>query len=246
VATPHLTIAAADNTAWVMLAHVTGTRGILTGLGVAGGPDYHHFRVTIDGMIIGDDFLLGTGVAGHVNNGLGVGLPFSHELVVEARDSPEPSAITRYWVAYVTDSHALAEVRNRVDEVAGQRYLYKVAHYEREEQETHVIESLIGPARTARIQLAEDTVRLEDWSRDRGGYVQLHGDLELADASGEPLERPGQFIGAIRLAGRHSILAEASFDKDATRRAQLPVPGEYSVATVLPNYSNIPAFFTVL
>lgn len=245
--TPHLTIAAADNTAWVTLAHVAGVHGILTGLGVASGPDYHHFRVAIDGTTLGADFLAGTGVAGHVNNGLNVGLPFSQELTVDARDSPEPSSITRYWVAYVTGNRGPAEVTNRVDVVAGSRYLYRVARYERGEGETHVIESLIGPARTARIRLVNDTVRLEDWSRDSGGYVQLLGDAELANASGEVLERLSQFTGLIRMAGRHSILAEASFGEDPSRQpVKLPVPGEYSVATVLPDYSNIPAFFTAL
>lgn len=49
MATPHLTIAAADNTSWVPLARVSGVRGMLTGLGVAGGSDYHELSVEIDG-----------------------------------------------------------------------------------------------------------------------------------------------------------------------------------------------------
>ena len=38
--TPHVVAATADSVSWVKLVEVSGDGGVLTGLGVAGGPDY--------------------------------------------------------------------------------------------------------------------------------------------------------------------------------------------------------------
>jgi hypothetical protein len=98
--TSHLTIGSVGGTTPLRLVSVPKHSGILTGMGVAGGPGYHYFQITIDGTVLcGKDYLSGilSGPA-HGNNGMGAGLPFAQSLdvtVYNAKAFPQ----TRFWVA---------------------------------------------------------------------------------------------------------------------------------------------------
>jgi hypothetical protein len=246
VPTPHLVAAAADSRQWVRLVHVKGDSGTLTGLGVAGGPDYHHFKVGIDGSTLTADFLAGTGAAaGHVNNGIGVGLPFAGELTVHARDEPAPSAITRYWVAYVTDHSEQVDESWHTESVEGKEYAYRTQVYRKPDGETYVVDSLVGPRHAAHIRLARDWVRLEDYSRGEGGRVWLGAEVLRVGPETEDSASPTGAV--VRVAGRQSIVSEvrlAGIEEPVP--VEIPAPGEYSIAAALDGYANVPAFFTVL
>jgi len=249
VPTPHVHIAPADSLEWRQLAKVDDESGTLTALGVAGGSDYHYFQVEIDDRIVADDFLAGTGVTGHVNNGIGVALPFARKLIVRVKDEPAPSAITRFWVAYVTANSEPIDKSTYIERVGEKEYRYQRLTYARADKSQYVIDSLIGPRRIALIRLDTDSVRLEQWSPGEGGYVRLGGEVILTDTETGEEERPDRVSAVIRVTGRQTILTESRLGQASRRQPEqvfLPAPGEYSIATTLANYSNVPAFFTAL
>ena len=243
--TPHVVAATADSLDWVRLLHVKGDSGMLTALGVAGGPDYHYFRVGIDGSAVTEDFLAGTGMAEHVNNGIGVALPFAGELVVHARDEPVPSAVTKYWVAYVTDHSEQVDESSYFERVEGKEYEYRTQVYRKPDGETYVIDSLVGPRHSAHIRLARDCVKLEDYSRGKGGRIRLGAEVLRTGAEVEDSASPTDAV--VRVAGRRELVAEvrlAGIEEPVP--VEIPAPGEYSIAATLDGHSNVPAFFTVL
>jgi hypothetical protein len=248
--TPHIAIATADSLAWISLVRHKGDGGTLTALGVAGGPDYHHFDVKLDGVaIVVDEFLAGTGTSAHVNNGLGVALPFSSELTVDIRDDPSPSPITKFWVAYVTDHSKPVEQSTYTEYVDDKEYRYRVLTYRRDGESTYTSVNLIGPRMIARMRLDEDTVRLLDWSRQEGGHAALTGVVVLSDTeTGETIEPEVSAVAEIRLAGRSTVISttEVFPSRRSVLEVSLPAPGDYSIATALRGYSNIPAFFTAI
>lgn len=247
MSTPYLAVAAADSVTWVTLASVSGDSGTLTGIGVAGGPDYHYFRISIDGAVLAADFLAGTGVAGHVSNGVGISLPFSTDLVVDVRDGPTRSPITRFWAAFVTDHSDPIDESFHLETVEGTEYRYQRRRFTKDDIGTYVVETLLGPRRVAEIRLKHDFARLHSWTPDAGGYVQLAGDATVTD-----FETGEQFMlknvpAFVRPAGRAEVVSEALIGERGQLEAAelwLPGPGDYAIASSEENCSNLPAFFT--
>jgi hypothetical protein len=244
--TPHVVAATADSVSWVKLVEVSGDGGVLTGLGVAGGPDYHYLKVEIDGVLVVDEFLAGTGVPGHVNNGVGMALPFKHDLIVHARDEPVPSALAKYWVAYVTDHSDPVEDTPYVEGIEGKDYRYRRQLYRKPDGNQYSVESLVGPSRVAGIRLARDWVNLEDISTEEGGRVWIGAEISLSDIEAKGGEPP-EATAIVRLAGRQAPVDEVRpTGIEEPLEIWMPGPGEYAIATTLDGYSNVPTFFTVL
>jgi hypothetical protein len=249
VPTPHLKIAPADSVTWVELAKVDGDSGTLTAIGVAGGPDYHYFQIEIDDVIVADDYLAGTAVGGHANNGIGVALPFSAKLIVRVKDAPAGRAITRFWAAYVTANSKPTTESTYIEKLGKKEYRHQRLVYRKPDGTEYVTESLIGPRRIARVHIDRDSVQLMNWTRDEGGYVPLSGEVVLIDTETGGEERPDHVDVVIGLAGRQEVLSEAQLGPSSRRDPEgvwLPAPGEYSIATTLDDHSNVPAFFTAL
>jgi hypothetical protein len=261
VATPHITTGPANSLTWKTLEHVKGDGGTLTGLGVAGGTDYHAMRVSIDGKTLANQFLAGTGGSNHVNNGIGVSLPFASDMKVEIKDAPVVSPITTFWVAYVTDNSEPIGESTRIETEDGMEYRYRTVLYAKDSGETYEIETLLGPRFFARIELDWDVVVL---AREPGGRWAPFGPggepgppppewgpVQLAARTSVLDTHTGEEVGfdslgaAIRVPGRVTIVGEAAVLAGMTAIQLWLPPGDYSIATTHPEYANVPAYFTV-
>jgi hypothetical protein len=254
VATPHIASAPANSLRWITLVRLSGDGGTLTGLGVAGGPDYHHLRVALDGTTVVDEFLAGTGAANHVNNGIGVALPFSSDLKVDIRDEPTPSPITTFWVAYVTDNSEPISESTRIETLEGVEYRYRTEHYAKRPGGTYEVDTLIGPRFLARVEIDRDVIvlaryppgRFEPFGPPESPAVGLRARASVWDTETAESVHFGALGAAIRVPGRSTILQEVSLEPSMS---EIPVwfpPGEYSIATTSAEYANIPTYFTVL
>jgi hypothetical protein len=244
----HIAVASANSAQWVQLLSVAGMGGVLTALGVAGGPDYHHFQLEVDGSVVADDYLAGTGNSTHVNNGIGTVMPFSNRLVVRVKDEPAPSSLAKYWATCITYGLGpTGEEATRVERVDGRPQRFRAQEFANGDGEPYVIETLMGPQRTAEIRLASDWTVLGEFSRRDGGHVRLDGEVLLSDADADGREEVTGAPVTVRLPGRHTVVDEAVIGgPEAPARIWVPAPGEYLIATNYEEHANIPAFFTVL
>ena len=241
---PFIHTATVDSTEWTKLISVD-TKGRLTALGVAGGPRYHYFEVEIDGEIVVSDYLAGTSAPNHVNNGIGVDLPFSKGLVVRARDDPEGSSIAKYWVAWVAEPALPVSEERYVYSRNGFEYVFGVQRYRRADGSTYAADLLLGPRRVSEVRLDRDWVPMEGPRGD--GYVLLRGRPVVRDLVEHSEEALGEVRALVRVAGRRSPVSEVRLaEAEQLVRVSVPAPGEYSIAPVLEGHSNVPAFFTVL
>jgi hypothetical protein len=128
--TSHLTISSVGGTSPLGLVSVSKAGGVLTAIGVAGGPGYHYFQVTIDGTVLGRDYLSGIlhGPA-HGNNGLAVALPFEQSLDVSVCNTKTfPQAL--FWVAYLTHGSEVTGEERDTRTVDGIDYEYVRRRYQ--------------------------------------------------------------------------------------------------------------------
>ena len=101
--TGHVHVLQPSNINYVRMVDITGVDGTLTAIGVASGKNYHYFRITIDGNVVADDLLTGSNATvAAANTASASRFLFDHSLLVEVRDAPSPSALTKYWAAWVT------------------------------------------------------------------------------------------------------------------------------------------------
>lgn len=242
----HVETLTVDSTAWHRVIDVKGS-GRLTALGVAGGPCYHEFKVEIDHRVVAADTLAGSGLPAHVNNGLGVDLPFEERLRVEARDQPDRSALATYWVCWVTEQARLVEETTTVEQVGGVDYRLSTRRYVRDDQTVVTAEASLGPRLISEVRLVRDWIQVE-WG-ENGPYARLEGSVvirDLEDEDGEEVLAEAPAI--VRLAGRSTLVGELTLAGGDERASYLPAPGpgEYSIAAALPDRSNRPTYFTVL
>lgn len=169
-----VTVAAANSTSYVVLRSVTGIGGVLKSLGVAGGTDYHFVRVTLDGKQLVDDYLSGTlSDPSHSNTCMSLDLGFEQSMLVEVRDAARSPA-TKYWCVDVPHGSRLVESSEETVEIGGDLLRYRNERFATDEGGEYVSQRLLGPERTARVQLQRDVVlgrgvvagvvRLEDFS----------------------------------------------------------------------------------
>lgn len=235
--------ATVDTTEWKRLISVEGP-GWLTALGVAGGPRYHEFQVEIDGRIVVGDFLAGTGVRAHVNNGIGVDLPFYEHLEVRARDRPRGSSIVRYWVCWLSEEAELVSEDDAVEDVDGVAYRVSRRRYRRADDSSAVVESLLGPQRVSEILLERDWVELD---RTEGNYARLEASLLIRDATEEASEQLPAASAEVRPAGRQTPVALIPVGESApVEPIHFPGPGEYEISANLNGFHNLPTYFTAL
>jgi hypothetical protein len=177
-------------------------RGELLGIAVAGGIEYHHVIIRLDGEQLASNYLSGIfGGPAHGNNSLTVCLPFERELVIEVRNSIS-SPQTVFWATYRIDGEAQDEGQEMIEfeEIEG------VAHAYRRTDDSRV---LLGPARSSHVVLTQDT-----WLPGESvtGYVELRTDVEPSLPLGD---LPGAHFGVydaevgiplnVRLAGRSRL-----------------------------------------
>lgn len=242
----HVETLTVDATTWHRVIDVKGS-GRLTALGVAGGPYYHEFKVEVDHRIVVADTLAGSGLSTHVNNGLGVDLPFEEHLRVEARDRPDPSALARYWVCWVTEQAQLVEEATTVEKVGSVDYRLSTRRYARGDETVTTVEASLGPQLVSEVRLMRDWLQAE--KEEDGPRARLDGLVvirDLADEGSEEVLTEAPVI--VRLAGRSAPVAKFTLASGDEWASYLPTPGpgEYSVAATLPGCSNRPAYFTVL
>lgn len=236
--------ATVDTDKWERLVSVEGS-GWLTALGVAGGPRYHEFQVEIDGRIVVGDFLAGTGGRAHVNNGIGVDLPFYEHLVVRARDRPRGSSITRYWVCWLSEAAELVSDDSAVEDVGGVAYRVSRRHYRRADESTAIVESLLGPQRVSEVALERDWVELR--RTPDGNYARLETSVLTRDTTEGETERVLTAPLEVRPAGRRTPVALIpTVDELAGTPVHFPGPGEYEISAVLDGFYNMPTYFTAL
>jgi hypothetical protein len=244
--TPYVRVAPASSASNVPLVVVRGTGGVLMGVGVAGGICYHSFRLTIDGSVLADDFVVGSNTgAGNANGGVTMSLPFEQELKVEIRDDPTPSAITRFWTTFFTwHSEPISGPDRHVERIDGQEFLFQRTDFADAEGREYTIDELIGPRRWSYIELSADTFLAteEEYAR---GTLRLRGWRDV-----EPLSLDGAQI-AVRPAGRQRTLWFGSRPIEAEGRFQIPL-GELPQRVLLEavadikGFANVPASFVVL
>jgi hypothetical protein len=200
------------------------------------------FRLTIDGQQLVSDLLTGsnaTVVA--ANSGLGVAFPFVRDLLVEIRDAPQSSALTKFWVSYVTShSEAIGEPEMRVDEFEGQPFLVRRTDYG-DAESRYTIESLEGPLRWSRVDLDTDyylaeepiTGTLTAWEGPQQ-YRMLIGDVDL-------LIRPHGFMRELDRFRVERVEPGARFEHRP--RDESVHGGLFQVVADLPGVANIPGMF---
>jgi hypothetical protein len=243
--TGHVKTSVANSTAYVSLVKVPAksgeeVSGWLTGLGIASAAEYHYFRVTLDGIQVVDEFLVGsnaTVVA--ANNGLGVALPFAKSLAVDIRDLPTASSLTMYWATYVTDStEPLGSPEIYFDEVAGQAFVRQLARYGTEER-SYTVDSLLGPVLWSQVKLTTDyfigeepvTGSVELWS-EPGHVPGSAGSVEL-------VVRPAGFTRELDRIPIE-ILEGGSADFTYDRATPGVRSGLFEIVADIPNAANKP------
>jgi hypothetical protein len=163
MSTGRVAVQTANSTTYVPLISLQGTNGTLTAIGVASGANYHDFQITIDGLLVVSDLFTGsnaTVVA--ANSGLGVSLPFASSLLVEIRDRPKPSSLTKFWACYVTGhTEQIGDSELRVEEFDNQPFLIRHAEYG-DEEVRYSVETLEGPLRWSRVDLDTDYYLTDD------------------------------------------------------------------------------------
>jgi hypothetical protein len=227
--------------------------GVLNGLAVAGGVQYHYVRVTLDGKQLAgpvgvdgggrpmDPFLSGIqGGAAHGNNGVPIGLEFEHELLVEIRGSV-PSPQTVFWASYVIAPMAPQEPEAPVEEVQGVPHRFF---------ESRGLRVLLGPARWSRVVLTSDVWLPGEWI---AGRVELRADREMEQppfAETVPLVlRPsGRTRRLEPLMVLHEVRGEAGFeippdalDERRDLRYLLRTGRSVEIVAELAGYANYPA-----
>jgi hypothetical protein len=236
--------ATVDTNEWHRLVSVEGS-GWLTALGVAGGPRYHEFQVEIDGRTVVADFLAGTGVRAHVNNGIGIDLPFYDHLEVRARDRPKGSSITRYWVCWLSEAAELVSDDSAVEDVGGVAYQVSRRRYRRTDESIATVESLLGPQRVSEVLLERDWVELKRTAD--GNFARLEASVLTRDTAEEKSERVLTAPAEVRPAGRWTPLALIPVgDELPGPPVHFPGSGEYEISAVLDGFYNMPAYFTAL
>lgn len=251
MATPYIAVDCANSTVWRDLVRVKGSSGTLTGLGVSGGPCYHRVRVTIDGVVLAEDALAGTNSSAHASNGIGVGLPFEDDMVVEMCDDAVASAVARFWAAYVTDQSQEIARHTYVIDVDGRAFRYERVNYLRDDRAgEYTVATSIGPALVAEVRLAHDVIVPAEWEQGDAAEFELNGEVVLWDHRDGTHSFEPEVNVSVRPAGR------------ATPVATLPVPPvegvttfaeevrlrrgrDYEAVTDLRGYANVPASFLV-
>ena len=242
MSTGWVAVETASSTTYLPLINLQGTDGTLTAIGVASGANYHYFRITIDGLHVVTDLLTGsnaTVVA--ANSGLGVSLPFGNSLLVEIRDAPNPSALTKFWASYVTShTEQIGEGELRVEEFDKQPFLIRHAEYG-DDESRYSIETLKGPLRWSRVDLdtdyylPDDTIEgtLTAWEGPEQYPLNL-GEVEL-------LVRPHGFT---RVLDRFAMEPGDNSRRFSYRNIHPAVrDGTFEIVADLPRIANIPGIF---
>jgi hypothetical protein len=256
--TSHLTISSVGGTSPFGLVGVSKTSGVLTAIGVAGGPGYHYFQVTIDGTVLGRDYLSGilSGPA-HGNNGLGVGLPFEQSLDVSICNAKSfPQAL--FWVAYVTNGSEIVGEERDIRTVDGIDYEYVQRRYQAgPDTEPYVVESLVGARRWSRVILREDVLLPGD---DLIGTLRLvsEGDPEPPPVTQMDLvlQLPGTTRPLLRreverLPDDVFIWSSDSLESGLSEILRVPPfarprPFALQVVADIPGFVNYPSVFSLL
>lgn len=256
--TSHITTSSLGGTAPLCLVSIPKASGVLTAIGVAGGPGYHYFEVTIDGTALSTSYLSGI-LSGpsHGNNGLGVKLPFEQSLDVTVRNTRTyPQAC--FWASYVTDGSRVINEEHFTRTADNVEYDYVRRLYESSANTApYAVESIIGPRRWSRIELEQDVLFPGD---------NLAGQLRLVNAAYNQqsplavsliLQLPGttrpilrRELGGVQInhpftwpsgsleSGLSNILQTPPFAR--------PRPFEMQIAADIPGFVNYPTGFSLL
>jgi hypothetical protein len=256
--TSHIDIGDIGGSGPLRLVSVSKTSGVLTAIGVSGGPRYHYFTVTIDGTLLGrQDYLSGvlSGPA-HGNNGLGVGLPFEQSLdVMICNMKPFPQA--RFWAAYITKGSEIIDETYSTRIVDGIEYEYVQRQYRASpDTEPYSVESLAGPRRWSRILLREDLIFPGEELRGRLLITSGGDPGPPNDAISIVLQLPGTVRPILRHGLESAQSSQFTWTSDNLEsrlsemlrapRSAWPRPFELQVAADIPGFVNYPTGFSLL
>lgn len=118
----------ADCTSYRHLLSISGSRGVLRSVGVAGGDGFQWIRVTLDGTQIVDQFLC-VSYDGPQNTGLSLEFGFERDLLVEAKDSRKRTGMPRFWIAYSWNRPAGGNRTLRTISIDGVPFVYERREY---------------------------------------------------------------------------------------------------------------------
>jgi hypothetical protein len=216
------------------------------GLGVAGGEDYGSIRVTIDGNTLVDDKALSGSNAGQAssNTGHAMLLPFQSSMLVEVRDRPNPSSLTKYWASWVSDHSEEIRAPREFDipGESGQRIRYRETVFKGDGNTTYFVTELVGPVRWSYVDLERDTYRT---SNAVSGVVTLR-----EEPAGRVLEEATFVPLAMRVMGRQTPLADIpEVPVNARFRVDIsgaPVSLPLEIVASLPGYVNVPGRFIIV
>ena len=256
--TSHITTGSVGGTAPLCLVSIPKASGVLTAIGIAGGPGYHYFEVTIDGTALSASYLSGI-LSGpsHGNNGLGVGLPFEQSLDVTVRNTKVyPQA--RFWVSYITDGSRIVDEEHFAGTADNIEYDYIRRVYQASANTApYLVESLIGPRRWSLIELEQDVLFPGDNLAGQLRIVNGADDLPSAFAVSLILQLPGttrsilrRELGDVQIS-RPFIWPSGSLESALSNVLRAPPfarprPFEMQIAADIPGFVNYPTGFSLL
>jgi len=256
--TSHITTSSVGGTAPLCLVSIPKARGVLTAIGVAGGPGYHYFEVTIDGTALSTSYLSGI-LSGpsHGNNGLGVGLPFEQSLDVTVRNTKTyPQA--RFWASYVTDGSSIVGEEHFTRTADNVEYDYVRRLYQASANTApYAVESIIGPRRWSRIELEQDVLFPGDSLAGQLRIVNEADNQQPALAVSLILQLPGttrpilrRELGDVQIS-RPFTWPSGSLESALSNVLQTPPfarprPFEMQIVADIPGFVNYPTGFSLL
>jgi hypothetical protein len=226
---------------------LTQVSGTLTAIAIAGGQDYHYFKVTIDGNLVVDEALCGGGTWMH--NSIGLNLPFSRNLKVEIADSI-PSTMPIFWVSYfVGGCNMIKRGKPARKEVDGINFAYRTDFFQTEDGKEYGVEYSSGAW-----SLSEVAVNVDAY---RAGKIELSGSISVLEQSED---NPDEFVNAdvsnvvlvCRPAGKSAEFAQLPLggwvegQREFNWTIEYLPPGDFEIVATIPKFVNKPALIRVL
>ena len=141
------------------IAHVLGTSGVLTGVGVSSHSGYHHFKIEIDSKrVIDSDILDPFSSSSRGDSNLALNLPFKNSLDIYVH-SVDTFPQAKFWASFTTDgAEILAEeqvtyAQNELDYEFSRLVMRPApgAH-------VYFVETAVRPSRWSKVDLERDTI----------------------------------------------------------------------------------------